>query len=134
MPDSSLINTFLAMMAMVAIFGGILLFVKKIVLKGKNSKNTSIVQVISKTVIQPKTSIYTIRAGSRTLLVGVTDHNITTLADLTEDSEQTSAGATSKSNFQNNLQNSAMKQKMQNPSNELSFASFLKNTFKRSTN
>ena len=53
-----------------------------------NSGTTSYVQVLDRTYLAPKKAIYVLKIGTRSLAVGVTDNQITPLAEL--DADETS--------------------------------------------
>jgi flagellar biosynthetic protein FliO len=134
MPEGSIINTFLALMAMVAVFGAILFAVKKFALKGKNLNNGISVQIISKTVLQPKTSIFVIKVENKTLLIGVTDHHVNTLAELSDDSQTHFQNIGQKDIQQKILQDKLNEIQSSEPQGDVSFAAYLKNAFKRNAN
>lgn len=88
MPDSSIMNTFLTLTGAVLGLAIILFITKKAVNKSKSIGNHLELKVISKVQLHSKTFIYTVKAGTRTLLIGASDHAITTLADLSPQIKQ----------------------------------------------
>ena len=57
-----------------------------------NSGTTSHIQVLDRTYLAPKKAVYVLKIGTRSLAVGVTDNQITPLAEL--DAEETQAAYT----------------------------------------
>ncbi len=83
--DASIVSTFLTLSAVVSLFGLVLFFLKRYLKNNPRSGRGGFLQVLGRASLQPKTHIFLVRAGSRTLLVGVSDGSISTLADLTDD-------------------------------------------------
>lgn len=81
-----ILQAFLTLSLIVLALGGVLLLVKKFVKKTKSVKGSFGIQVVSKTALSPKNSLFVIKVEDKTLLIGATDHNITTLKDLSESS------------------------------------------------
>jgi flagellar biosynthetic protein FliO len=136
MLDAEILKTFFTLGASVAALALILYFVKKYSKKRNNSQSSFNVQVLSRTTLQPKTQIYTIKVAERTLLVGVTDHNISTLADLSSKENNINADLPAikqlpvASRNSNKIINHTNLQK-QTVDDSLSFKAFLKSTIKK---
>ncbi|MGA2296254.1 MAG: flagellar biosynthetic protein FliO [FCB group bacterium] len=135
MIEDSLMRSFLSMVGFIAVLAVVLFFFKKYAKKANNKSNSVDLNIVSKLNIQPKTTLYIIKAGVKTLLVGVTDHNIQTLSDLTEDK-------TPKSSFNikkplpvsdKELPELALPlaKKISEDKNPLSFSNFIKAKFKK---
>lgn len=137
--DESITNAFFSLGAMVALLGGVLLVMKKLVKKKKAVPGSVELKVLSRTSLQPKSHLYVVQAGKRQLLIGVSDHNINTLADLTT-AKKSSSSAIPKakaalpkisSNDLKQAENAtAVNDKLVD--SDLSFSSFLKSTFSKS--
>jgi flagellar biosynthetic protein FliO len=81
--DAGIMKAFLTLAGVVTLLALILYFLKKLTVKAKKIPGSPELKVLSKTNLGPKSGIYLVRVGSRTLLIGSTDHNINTLAELT---------------------------------------------------
>ena len=136
MPDATIIKTFLTLSSVVALLAVILFVIKKYSKKNKENINTLDLKVISRTTLQPKTHVYIVKAGLKTLLLGVSDHNISTLADLSENIENKDTLPTKQLALPN--QNMYLKNKLEtdkyNPNADVStsFVAFLQSRFKKS--
>jgi flagellar biosynthetic protein FliO len=132
MPDSALYKTFFTLLIAVGGLGGILFLLKRFATRGRSNDSSVDLKVISKLTLQPKNSIFVVKAGERTLLLGASDRNISTLADLTDGK----SGKTSDEDHDialnkhlNPSQLQALARKQPKPKSEdLSFATFLKST------
>ncbi len=82
MIDENLLHAFLTLMLCVLGLGVVLFIVKRYSAKIAPHKQTVDMKILGRLPLQ-KANIYTIQAGDRTLVVGTTDHSITTLADIT---------------------------------------------------
>ena len=130
-----MLNAFLNLGFVVLVLGLALYFLKRMNKKKKNFKGQPDLQIVSKLSLQAKNHLYIVKADDKTLLIGATDHNITTLADLSDRSIE-NINLMNKLNSQETLllKNSKTKtlpkQKIEeNPSNSLSFKTFLKSAF-----
>ncbi len=132
MPDASLMKAFATLAGVVGFLGLILFVLKKVIKKNKKIENQIDLQIISKISLQPKSHIYLIKAGEQTLLVGATDHNINTLADLSPN-ERPIPSFTSETKRPSRIQ-TPQAELTQDLENSLSFGSFIKSAFKRSVN
>ncbi|MFN8361387.1 MAG: flagellar biosynthetic protein FliO [Candidatus Kapaibacterium sp.] len=84
MIDENLLHAFLTLMLCVLGLGVVLFLVKRYSAKISPQKQTVDMKVLGRLSLQ-KATVYTIQAGDRILVVGTTDHSITTLADITPD-------------------------------------------------
>jgi len=139
MPDGTLIKTFLALLALVGGLIVVLLVVKRLVKKSGRLPGGSNLQALSRSQIHPRSFIYIVKAGSRTLLIGATEHSITTLADLTDDYKNAKAQALSKNTqlpaaVQTISPKTTADKNQFSPQPDTSFSAFLRNTFKRNVN
>ena len=82
MIDENLLQAFMTLMLCVLGLGVILYFVKRYTAKIAPQTQTVSMKVLGRLPL-PKANIYTIQAGDRILIIGTTDHSITTLADIT---------------------------------------------------
>ena len=81
-------KTFMSLVLCVGVLGGIMLFLKKFSRRGKKSKNGGPeMQVLSRVSLQPKSHLFIVKAGDKTLLIGATDHNISNIAELSDESK-----------------------------------------------
>jgi flagellar biogenesis protein FliO len=149
MIDGAVVQTFGTLMVLSLLLGLGILFLKKFTKKSKQKSNALDIQIISKISIQPKTSIIVVKAGMKTLLIGTTDHNISILADLTEDVKYMQNNSNRKSspsrigNYDpvaenqnlvsaDDVRRALLTNKNQPAEPSLSFGSFLKTTFSKS--
>lgn len=145
MPEESILKAFLTLGVVVAALGIVLYVIKKYASKAKKATGGMNIQVVSKISLQPKTHLFIVNAGKKTLLLGATDHGVNTLADLTDNPDpagaielaqkdiQQTAGDTITNGFKvNHLKKAAPVANIE--SDSLSFSSFLKSTFKKQTN
>lgn len=85
MPDANIIKTFATLLAAVGCLGVILVIIKKLNARSKGINNSVALKIISRIPLHSKSNLYIIKAGEKTLLIGATDQNVSTLADLTEE-------------------------------------------------
>lgn len=132
--EESVIKAFVVMFAAVAILGGLLYLLKRFAAKNNLNKNVPGIKVLSKVPLQSKASLFVIKVGDKTLLVGVSDRSISTLADL---SEETDSKSTAREELKKIKPSDLRKMQSSRPAptgtdrNPLSFKSFLKSSFKR---
>jgi flagellar biogenesis protein FliO len=142
MMDDSLLHSFLSLVGLVAVLGIALYLVKRYAKKAKKKANSIELELISKLPVQPKTNLFIIKAGPKTLLIGASDHNITTLADLTEDKQYKIPAATITKSQLADLQKTKIskayqpvqaekKEEIQPETNPLSFKNFLRSSLKK---
>jgi flagellar biogenesis protein FliO len=138
--DDSILKAFGSLVTIVAVLGVILFFLKKYSKKMKKNKPDSInLEIVSKIALQPKTYLFIVKAGDKTLLVGANDHSISNIADLSEPQHDNRLPAQKSINYLNKslvntTQNHApaknIKQK-ETVDTDLSFGSFIKTAFKK---
>ena len=135
MLETALLQSLFPLIAICAALGISLLLLKKYALKRRKNKTAGLeISVLSRISLHPKTNVFIVKAGEKTLLLGATDHNINTLADLTEPKPQASnfkslpVSTTEKPNFQKVLKSQQSKQ----INNNLSFKAFLRSTIAKS--
>jgi len=132
MPDASILKAFATLVSVVAGLAVLLMIIKKYAKKGKKIVNQLDLQVISKISLQPKSHLYLIKAGDNTLLIGVTDNNINTLADLTENKEHP-VNSVQKS-LKTRINPSPDTNNTKELETALSFGSFIKSAFRKNVN
>lgn len=133
MPDASIMRAFATLSGVVAFLGVILFILKRIAKKSKKVNNQIDLQIVSKLSLQPKSHVYLVKAGESTLLIGVTDHNINTLADLTESGEPTVQPIRQRTVI-SNTQKPQKQVNLKEIEDSLSFGAFMKSAFKKSIN
>ncbi len=84
MGESSMTEAFVTLVVSVLIIGVLLYLVRKYANNIKSSSNQVEINVISKISLMPKHHLFVIKAGSKKLLVGVSEKGITPIADLTK--------------------------------------------------
>lgn len=82
-----ILQAFLTLSIIVLALGGLLLLVKKFVKKSRENKVGLDIQIVSKIALSPKNNLFVIKVEDKTLLIGATDHNISTLKDLSEEGD-----------------------------------------------
>jgi flagellar biosynthetic protein FliO len=126
--NGTIIKAFLILASSVGIIALMFYFLKRFTMKIKDPAGTLNMKIISRLHLGSKSNLYIVNSGQKTLLIGVTDHNISTLADLTDEDKnisQITTGFTRKSNISSS--------QTQLPVEEsLSFKSFLKSSIKKS--
>ena len=135
--DSNILNAFLSLSFLVLLLGGILFALKYLAKKRNKSTSDTQLEVISRVSLQPKTHMYIVKVGNKKLLIGATDNSISTLADLSEKKQiSKSEEASLDKNLQTMLKRNSVKtdkvQPTAQPSQSLSFKSFLKSTLSKS--
>lgn len=121
MPENAIIETFLTLLAAVAVLGIILYFVKKYGNKINSDSNQIELKILAKMPIPPKNNLYVVRAGNKTLLIGASDKSISTLSELEDNSSNKKIKSTPKIDSKS----------IDSPIDDLSFANFLKSTLKK---
>jgi flagellar biogenesis protein FliO len=129
MIDENLLHAFLTLMLCVAGLGIVLFIVKRYSAKIAPHKQTVDMKILGRLPLQ-KANIYTIQAGERTLIIGTTDHSITTLADITSPASATSSLPAPSVSAQPSKDNSTIDPTADN----LSFAAFLQSISHRRKN
>ena len=120
--DATIIKAFLLLCLCVGGMGLLFYYLRKYGTKLRDNNSQVELKILGKASLQPKSHIFIIQAEGKKLLIGVTEHNINTLSDLTE---------TNTKEFSEKemiaLQNQTSKP---NTVNDLSFSSFLKSVVK----
>jgi flagellar biogenesis protein FliO len=107
-----------------------MLYLKKFAGRAKKSKvGGPDMQVLSRISLQPKAHLFVVKVGSKTLLLGATDHNINTLSELSDSQKQLSSpkNAFPKASGDSYTKSKAPITKAK-PTDALSFKSFLAST------
>lgn len=118
MNESAIIETFVTLISAVAVLGIILFIVKKYGAKAQNNQNDVELKLLAKMPLPPKNNVYVIKAGGKTLLIGSSEKNIATLAELDQDTPKSKLDKISP--------------ELMSTNDELTFSSFLKSTLKKS--
>lgn len=127
--EDSMIKAFLTLAGSVGIIALLFYILKKYAKKVKNTKNAVELEVLSRINLSPKSHLYVVKAGSKTLLLGATDSNVSILSDLNDKNSSDDfdfSGADSEE-----LKRFAANAKPAGKSDDsLSFSAFLKSAFK----
>jgi flagellar biosynthetic protein FliO len=84
--EGILIRMVLSLAAVLALMVGLMYLVKRFVLPGTGSLRMPVqVDVIGKRTLQPKKSVFVVRVAGKVLVLGVSDHGMQTLTELTEE-------------------------------------------------
>ncbi len=129
MIDENLLHAFLTLMLCVLGLGIVLFIVKRYSATIAPHKQTVDMKILGRLPLQ-KATIYTIQAGERTLIIGTTDHSITTLADITPATSMTPSLPVPAAAAQTSTDNSPIDPTADN----LSFAAFLQSISHRRKN
>lgn len=118
--DATILKAFALLSLCVGGMGLLFYYLKKYGTKLRDNNSQVELKVLGKASLQPKSHIFIIQAEGRKLLIGVTDHSINTLSDLTENSTET-------------IKEIKTIESKSNPNigiSDLSFSSFLKSVVK----
>lgn len=130
MIDNSLISPFLTLFAMAGGLIILMIIVKKLILKNKTLNTNLELKILSRLPLRQKTSLYLIKVGSRTLLIGASDQNIRAIADVSVEFNKNQ-----NSDLLNNKSpNLERRNEVSETENDLSFSNFIKSAFKRQRN
>jgi flagellar biogenesis protein FliO len=124
MIDETLLKAFLTLMACAALLGGILWYIKRWAARKSPLAKEVNIRITGRMSLPPKAIVYTMQVAGRTLLIGVTDHSVALLADLTESTD--SIPATIESAKQNSIPSL-----VDDSPEAVSFGAFLKAITKR---
>ncbi len=127
--DSTMLQSLLTLIAGVGIIGLMFFFLKKYTLKAQNSSNKMNLKVVSKLSLQPKSSLFVVEAGDKTLLIGVSEKNINLISDLSEESNNALPISSNSKNLPVKIKNAELKMP-----ESLSFKNFLKSAINRPKN
>ena len=116
MPEGSITNTFLMLLASVALIGGLLIFLKKYIEKQRNLSGFSNINILGKRSLSAKNHLYVIEAEGKKLLIAVSDKNINLISELDNDQTAEDGFTLAKKKTPNK----------QTSSGELSFKEFLR--------
>ncbi len=130
MIDETIIRAFVILAVSVAVIAAMFFLLKKFQGKMPGRNNSINLKILSKVPLQARTSLYIVRAGNRVLLIGVSEKNIATLADLTSDAvkqkNKTSSGENPNEQSSNPSKPSTIEEE-----NNVNFASFLRSSLKK---
>jgi flagellar biosynthetic protein FliO len=84
----------LSLGAVLGLMIGLMYLVKRFVLPGSGSMRTAVqIEVLGRRTLQPKKSVVVVRVAGKVLVLGVSEHGMQTLTELTEEEvEATSPG------------------------------------------
>lgn len=122
--DGTVLKSFAILFASVGVVFLVLMALKKVSKKFTLSNNSVELKVLSKLALNPKSQLYIIEADGKTLLLGVSEKSINTLAELS-DEQRISSFDLNKPQRQTKPANAKLKQ---NSNDNLSFMSFLKSS------
>ena len=135
--EDTILKAFFTMAICVIALGGLFFLLKKFGNKYRKFQNSVDLQIISKMPLQQKTNLFVVKTGYKTLLIGVTDHNIAILADLTEEKDIPKVTNDVMQKLEN--KSSELLSNLSNKSNQelkaeesLSFRSFLRSNLRKS--
>ena len=135
MIDETLIKSFFILIACVAGIGGLFFFLKKISRKVRASSDTIGMEILSRLSLMPKNHLFIVKAGEKTLLLGVSEKNISILADLTDEETASLSSKTSIRKMNKAIAKNKIPSGFENITSDLeslTFSSFLKSTFSKS--
>ena len=137
MIDDNILNAFISMGIIVLVLVAILILVKRFARKNKMGGADFDFKVLARLPLQAKAQATVIKVRGRTLLLGLTEQNVSLLADITEEDnivtnsdKLESIFPTSKSKMRESLAR-ASKSNSDLPNN-LSFKAFVKSAFSKS--
>lgn len=85
MLDGSILSAFISLILIVAALGLFLYFFKKYVNKHRKINNKVNLEIISRVSLSPKNHLFVVKVEGKTLLLGATEQNLTTLSELSDD-------------------------------------------------
>ncbi len=130
--EGSVLKAFAILIGIVAGLGLLLYLVKKFGQKYRDPENQIDLKVMARVPLQSKSNLYVVRVSGRTLLIGSSDSSINTLADLTEDFQNSSKKSPQRKLPQKEMEKMYSQYRKQNPEGDsLSFSNFIKSSFKR---
>jgi flagellar biogenesis protein FliO len=130
MMDNSLISPFLTLFAMAGGLIALMLIVKKVILKNKSLNSNLELKILSRLPLRQKSSLYIVKVGTRTLLIGASDQNIRAIADVSAEFNKNNNSDL----LINKQQSIARRNEISKNENDLSFSNFIKSAFKRQRN
>lgn len=92
--ESILLRMVLSLSAVLALMLGLMYVVKRFVLPGSASVRMPVqVEVLGKRSLQPKKSVVVVRVAGKVLVLGLSEHGVQTLSELTSEELQASMPA-----------------------------------------
>lgn len=128
--DGNILRAFATLGLLVSLFGLMIWLIKKYTAKSKKNSSGINLEILSKMSLQPKNQLFVVKAGDRTLLLGVSEKSINTLADLSENLPQKQSFEKVLKQTQNNHKNAELIQNVDD--NSLSFKTFLMSALSKS--
>jgi flagellar biosynthetic protein FliO len=139
--DDSIFSAFISLILIVAALGGFLYIFKRFVKKHRRNNNQVNLEVISRVSLTPKNQLFVVKVEGKTLLIGATDQNLNTLAELGDEQNKDILELSTKANnsplakYKTPVKAQAPKKLPEfHGDDSLSFSSFLKQTFRKQTN
>lgn len=128
--DNNLITSFLTLFGMSAGLIAVMLIVKRLILKNRMISNNLDLKILHRLPLRQKSSLYVVKVGTRTLLIGASDQNIRAIADVSAEFNKHNQSETLNDKPQSiSRQNNSLKIE-----NDLSFTNFIKSAFKKQRN
>ncbi len=127
--DGTIIKSFAILLGSVAVVYLVLFTLKKFSKKFTNTAdNPQRLKVLSKLSLQQKSQLFIVEADGKTLLIGVSEKNINTLAELSDSQRISSFNIEGKRSRVNSIQSQSDTPAESESSKDLSFFSFLKSS------
>ena len=83
--EAGFLKAFFSIVAVVAMFGAILFVLKKYLKRRTAASGDVDMKVISKVALHQKSFLCVVKVGMRTLLVGVSDNNVSLISDVSDE-------------------------------------------------
>lgn len=147
--DAGFLKAFFSIVAVVAMFGAILFALKKYLKRRTAASGDIDIKVVSKVALHQKSFLCVVKVGMRTLLVGVSDNNVSLISDVSDEFYEPDSipQNPSQADLESIARSAILKKriKQQPPQrnqttipvhadDSTSFGAYLKTAFKRSTN
>lgn len=147
--EAGFLKAFFSIVAVVAMFGAILFVLKKYLKRRTAASGDVDMKVISKVALHQKSFLCVVKVGMRTLLVGVSDNNVSLISDISDefyepdeipqnptqaDLESIARSAILKKRINQQPAQRVAKATTAPLDDSTSFGAYLKTAFKRSTN
>ena len=135
MIDNNILNAFISMAVIVLVLVAVLIFLKRLAKKKQDGGSGIGMKILSRQALQHKAQAVVVQVRGRILLLGLTEHNVSLLADLTEEEsivpreDIEKVFPTSNKNMQESLRKAAGND--HNTQQDLSFKAFIKNAFSK---
>lgn len=127
--DNSLLMSFLTLFAMSGGLIAVMFIVKRLIQKKSINSNLEL-KILSRLPLRQKSSLYVVKVGTRTLLIGASDQNIRAIADITTEFNKN----ISSDSLSNKPQSITRQNDLIKSESDLSFSNFIKSAFKRQRN